>query len=487
METKKPRLQSPLLESNESMPIPNSGNATSSQSPVSLPASAPASTQPATTSHSAAINLKTRPPPLQPQDLSIQPRAPLLVAAPVINVQGSTSQQHGTDWNQDENPESEPSEPQFFMTEDHPLSKKGFRYSHCCGMPSLNKVLYCLAEVEPYCARISYEDRSPNIYITKDALTCTTSSGYRSARANVGVSSGKWYLEFEIINANNNSNIGAITNSNNNDEAHVRIGWTRREASLETPVGHDAYGYGLRDVTGEKVHLSRPKPFIHGGFTSGDVIGLLIDLPTDALTTKHGSAAENNGALNNASTTTIGSKASISKTALFSDIVRDRIPIRYKGQLLFEILDYVPIKPMDELILPTNLFKRKRENYVPPSIPGSSIRVFKNGQDMGVAFENLTDFRPPNSKYPGHVAKSGNATADDGQLGYYPTISVFRGGTAKFNFGPDFLKPPEGVVFGPGAVKPMSDRYDEQIAEDVVYDIIDQIEWEVIDGQVGSS
>lgn len=479
MESKKPRLQSPSLEITGSMPAPNSGNATASQSPASVPAQS---------SISAETNLKTRPPPLQPQDLIIQPRAPLLVAALAAQglAQGLSSQQHGTDQSQ-EDASGSVSEIQFFMTEDHPLSKKGFRYSHCCGMPFLNKVLYCLAEVEPYCARISYEDRSPNVYITKDALACTTTSGYRSARANVGVSSGKWYLEFEILNANNNSNIGTSDNSKSNDEAHVRIGWTRREASLETPVGHDAYGYGLRDVTGEKVYLSRPKPFMHGGFTTGDVIGLLIDLPTGGSATEDGSAAENNGALDNASTTTTGSQASIGKPAFYSDIVRDRIPIRYKGQLLFEILDYVPIKPMDELILPTNLFKRKRENYVPPSIPGSSIRVFKNGRDMGVAFENLTDFRPPNSKYPGHVAKSGNSTADDGQLGYYPTISVFRGGIAKFNFGPDFLKPPEGVTFGSGAVKPMSDRYDEQIAEDIVYDIIDQVEWEVIDGKVGES
>ncbi|GME92582.1 unnamed protein product [[Candida] boidinii] len=53
---------------------------------------------------------------------------------------------------------------------------------------------------------------------------------------------------------------------------HVRIGFARREASIEAPVGMDGYGYGLRDKTGQKVHLSRPSHFMKEGFGAGDVI-----------------------------------------------------------------------------------------------------------------------------------------------------------------------------------------------------------------------
>src|SRR5947207_10005856 len=49
-------------------------------------------------------------------------------------------------------------------------------------------------------------------------------------------------------------------------------------APLDVPVGFDGYSYGLRDVTGQKVHMSRPRPFM-SSFGTGDVIGMHISLP----------------------------------------------------------------------------------------------------------------------------------------------------------------------------------------------------------------
>jgi COMPASS component BRE2 len=84
-------------------------------------------------------------------------------------------------------------------------------------------------------------------------------------------------------------------------------------------------------------------------------------------------------------------------------------------------------------------------------------------------------------------------------LGYYPAVSVFRGGAAEVNFGPDFWYPPrnnsgdEDVdmtgVDQPSASKlqnlrPVGERYEEQIVEDIVYDIVDEVDFWMQDGGV---
>jgi COMPASS component BRE2 len=366
------------------------------------------------TSYSNVTRL--RPPPIQNQDMAMVSGPPLM--QPVEDDVGASTQ--------------------LFSTEDHPQNKKGFRYVNCTTNPSLSSVLYTQVEVEPCQARLSYEDRSPQVFISTDCTIASTAAGFRSARANVGVREGDWFCEFRVLRGNEGES-----------DAHVRLGWTRREASLEAPVGHDAYGYGLRDVSGEKVHLSRPLPFMKESFTTGDVIGFWIHIPRDA---SHP-----------------------------VEVVRDRIPIRYKGQLYFECLNYVPTKQMDDLLLPMNPIKKNRpQKFVPSKITGSFIRVFKNGKDMGVAFEDLIEFLPPHSKFQSSM---GALDVDDGEVGYFPTISVFKGGMAKINFGPEFEYVPEVVQagFSSKTIKPLYMRYDEQIAEDVTYDVVDQVDYEILD------
>jgi COMPASS component BRE2 len=80
-------------------------------------------------------------------------------------------------------------------------------------------------------------------------------------------------------------------------------------------------------------------------------------------------------------------------------------------------------------------------------------------------------------------------------LGYYPAVSVFRGGAVEVNFGPDFWYPPadydstNGEVdmiqpdgLNTNSLHAVSERYQEQIAEDVVYDIIDEVDFWMEDG-----
>ncbi|ODQ66577.1 hypothetical protein NADFUDRAFT_14952, partial [Nadsonia fulvescens var. elongata DSM 6958] len=352
----------------------------------------------------------------------------------------------------------------LYLTDDHPVNKRGFRYNSCCVNESLSSVLYTNVEVEPYQARTSYEDRSVNIMISKDGLAVGTDKGFRSARANVAVREGEWYFEVRIIKANDNS------------DSHVRVGWMRREASVEAPVGSDAYGYGLRDVEGQKVHCARPTDFMREclknekgksseatnkdnfiGFKTGDVIGLRISLPQ---------------------------KIDHSNIVTF----RDRIPICYKGQLYFESLDYMPTKPMDQLRLPKkmgNSFSKSSEKpkeFVPEVIPNSFIEVFKNGKRMGIPFKDLYAFLPPNSQYLPQYGLE-KVAVDDGYLGYYPAISCYKGGLAEFNFGPDFDFVPEELreALQTKNIRPVSERYNDQIAEDITLDILDQTEYEIVD------
>lgn len=116
--------------------------------------------------------------------------------------------------------------------------------------------------------------------------------------------------------------------------------------------------------------------------------------------------------------------------------------------------------------------------------------------DTGKPYTDLLAFLPPSSKPPNQAgAREG---FDDGSLGYYPAISVFRGGAAEANFGPHFWFPPpelavdedtemanssdikvnpttqKQIVGQHSKLRPMSERFNEQIAEDIVYDIVDE-------------
>jgi COMPASS component BRE2 len=88
---------------------------------------------------------------------------------------------------------------------------------------------------------------------------------------------------------------------------------------------------------------------------------------------------------------------------------------------------------------------------------------------------------------------------DDGMVGYIPAISLFNGGIAQVNFGPDFWYPPEELQCekdthmadsdtrenqAPEGRKlhALGDRFKEQIAEDVVWDIIDEVDFFMQDG-----
>ncbi|KAH3682300.1 hypothetical protein WICPIJ_006733 [Wickerhamomyces pijperi] len=345
-----------------------------------------------------------------------------------------------------------PKFPDFYSTEDCPLSgRRGFIYEKVSPNPLLPIIRYSSCEMEPYKPKLSLFDRSSSTLLSKDLQKVTTEKGWVSCRAEVPIKQGVTYFEFNVIKSDS--------------KAHVRLGIGRREAKLEGPVGYDGYSYGIRDITGEGVHLSRRTQFMDGkGFRSGDVIGMLVCLPNE----------QGDGDIN------MDQKLEQEQVR---DIVRDQVVCGYKNRLYFEKFDYTSTMKMDHLHFPVTVYGEEAvpdsEMFKPDEIAGSYIRVFKNGVDQGILFQNLYEFKNGCSEMSRNKI---NKNADNGLCGYYPMLSVFGGGIAEFNAGPEFKYPPKDLIGSD--VKEYWELYDEGIVEDMVWDMVDEIEAEFIQGSI---
>ncbi|CAG8791933.1 16763_t:CDS:2, partial [Gigaspora margarita] len=292
--------------------------------------------------------------------------------------------------------------------------RHGFKYLPCELDNLFPYVQYRNSELSPYGVRLSKEDASLSVWISGDQLTTTTEFGFSMARANCSVKEGQWFYEVFIDR-------GGEGKIDGKDAAHVRVGWARRNRN--SPVGSDAYSYGFRDLTGHKIHQSRLYPYGEP-FKTGDVIGLYISLPPLKKV--------------------IPGYQPISPK-------RHRIPILFKGDTMFEYKDFKPTHKMNQLLeLPEKKnekkywWQQKQDESKPSStsqlpelatLPGSKIIVYKNGICQDVAFENLFSFFPTVDEY----TNDDDLTEDDGSLGYYPAVSMFRGGTCTLNFAEDIL------------------------------------------------
>lgn len=401
--------------------------------------------------------------------------------------------------------------PGFFTTRNTPLNKAAYRYTACGPSPASREgLVLCRIVPSPPAGivRFSWEDRSSYVSISSDALAIATDKGFRSARANVPIREGAYYFEIII-----EKGAGDTSGPAKGDAfgPHVRLGLARREASLNAPAGFDGYSYGLRDKTGDKVHISQPKPY-GSAFGTGDVIGVYVYLPPRPIPS-----------------ITADQPEYLLDPPNPARIVRKRVPIRYKGQLYFEQMEYAPSKEMEDLALMTKdpaawekakqaaeaALKQKsapppgRKRAPPPPVPppprplprlrGSKIAFFKNGECQGSAFEDLFDYLPlrhhaktakPISRMSvaNQIAMARENYHDDGSLGYYPMVSVFGGGAARINAGPEFkYSPPEDIegllvstshshpadrVHIPW--RPLSERYSEYFEEQYRLDAIEE-------------
>ena len=384
-------------------------------------------------------------------------------------------------------------------------NKKNYHYTHCIADPLFfSSQYYRQSETEPFGPRLNFEDTASHMFLDETARHVTTDKGFKMAKANVGVRSGRWYYECKITSGVPKRKRSDAQSTDESPRGHVRMGWARREATLDAPVGFDAYSYGLRDVAGQKVHMSRPVTFFPQGedIREGDVVGLEINLPSEGL---HRKVVE--GHYNPAVDLADDEPTGIETT----DVIRDRVPITFKTHLYLEQIEYHSTKELEELMNPSPVVsstggvvggsgQKLGPTHPHPSLrtlPHSNIKIYKNGILMGTAFEGLLAFLPPASKpIPQVGARDG---LDNGMLGYYPAVSVFRGGAAELNFGPHFWFPPPGnedtdevdMIGSDQAptskvskVRAIGERYDEQIAEDIVYDIVDEVDFWVQDGCV---
>ncbi|KAG8844709.1 hypothetical protein FRB96_002960 [Tulasnella sp. 330] len=396
----------------------------------------------------------------------------------------------------------------YFITGDVPMNRQGFRYTPARPSPPNSVLSHRSMESQPAgYVRVSWEDRSPYVRVTADGLGVHGDKGFRSARLNVPVKEGKWYMEIQVGKGG-----GELSNSGQGS-AHVRLGWARREAPLNGPVGMDGYSYGYRDKTGDKVTLAKLRPYGRP-FGSGDVIGLYISLPPRRKPAKHDPLDP-------------------------ARVMRKRVAINYKSQLYFESMDYAQSKEMISLMdfkgasldapskkdasvkdsqADKTVSAANRRRKVKPPMPKpeepllrplptlgptSCISFFVNGECQGPAFSDLYDYlqlRAETKKQqagrrslPAYLREREN-TFDDGSLGYYPFVSVFEDARISINSGPDFLFPPppdiDAVLYpnSEAAVtassseepartwRPLCERYGEYTAEETAQDELDELE-----------
>ena len=188
-----------------------------------------------------------------------------------------------------------------------------------------------LSETPPH-VHLNTKDSAPQLHIDPDTKLTVRGGmrGYRMVRANQGVDSGNWYYEVEILEppsvqeivdslpsnvrlgdgvreglkkgleeelARAKENEDGSSMDGMNDPArkkrkvnppgveqysvggHVRIGWSMRTGELQAPVGYDRWSYGIRDISGSRIHNSKREDKWGGvGFAPGDVIGFAVCL-----------------------------------------------------------------------------------------------------------------------------------------------------------------------------------------------------------------
>lgn len=412
-----------------------------------------------------------------------------------------------------------PSLPGFFATQEMAVNRK-YRYTDAVEVAPF--VFHSQQSPPADCVRVAWEDRSPHIRVTQDGLGLAGDRGYRSARLNVPVREGKWYLEI-LIERGGGADKGEL--SGHTDGAHIRLGWARREAPLEAPVGCDGYSYGFCDKTGHKTTLSRPKPYGRP-FGNDDVIGMYISLPPQR-------------------------KPKPDDPHDPAHIRRKRQAVLLKNRLYFEQAEYPQSKEMmalmesgasaatakrgpqarphgaDDENAPGPQHSPSKRSATVKNLPGSGggprskktpapepqgrslptlgkearITFFVNGVCQGTAFEDLYDYlqlrltsamRKAREKEKKDPLKERENAFDDGSLGYYAMISLFNSGRVQINPGPDFKFPPPPDVDAvldamdagadPSSVsqedvkrtwRPLSERYPEYWEEVKAQDLVD--------------
>lgn len=431
---------------------------------------------------------------------------------------------------------------EFVRPEDIPLNKRNFIYHPCAANPLFTELGYSSTEYPFEKPGMNISDRSDNMSFSLNSNSTVSvheSLGWRTSKCDIFIKEGTCYWEVEVIKGGLPENIDINSSLQRkkdslNSTPHLRVGISRREAALESPVGFDSYGYSVRDTSLESIHEGKISQVLNNtnSVKANDRLGFLLKLPTlesqieqanEYIQKRIDLLIENSHQIdgidgNNDESTINPSKKRTKlaptnndfERALLEDIdlrnvIRDKIPIRYKNQLFFESTDYVKTTKPEYY----SADKKETKDYY--TLKKSKLSIYLNGEYLGNAFEDLKQFLPPfselqyNEKFYFGYWKNGealeekeqeNITGNSGiskkkclilrnkyvnnnQLGYYPTISCFNGGTAEIITRIEDLKYFDKIRTETQApVKTLDVLYMEKIAEDIVWDIVDEIEEE---------
>ncbi|CEP62084.1 Bre2p LALA0_S04e07404g [Lachancea lanzarotensis] len=412
--------------------------------------------------------------------------------------------------------------------EDIPLNRRNFIYTPCSANPLFRTLKYATSEYPFDVAGFNYMDRAEDMSVLpplNNAIGVPKLLGWRTARCDACIKEGTVYWEVDILK-NDELDLSPDADLKSlkdkiNSMPNLRFGVSRREASLECPVGFDLYGYGIRNFSLESIHDGKMAQELPSGqIKAGDRLGFVLHLPStesqiaQARDFTEFKIAALSTPVENSADAPVKKRAKklareFQKDLLrdqdLSNIIRDQIAIRYKNQLFFEATDYVKTTKPEYYTSD----KRERQDFY--SLKDSFLKVFLNGQELGVAFEQLKPFLPPFSelKYNEKLyfnywrnETGGSAEGDDvqnkvdhkrrphsilknkyvnnGRLGYYPTVSCFNGGSAKLLTAINDFKHWDAIRATMPELKPANDIFQEQIADDIVWDIIDEVEAELL-------
>lgn len=427
------------------------------------------------------------------------------------------------------------------------------------------------AETPPFRARLSDENHPQcaidqlNSVFTKDMMGKSGEYGSFTSKANVFAREGQFFYEIKILSQAPTEMPSVILQNGDRtltDRGAIRAGFCRRETPTGEALGSSAYSYAvvarngpgkdygpvrfasfLHNVKGNRGH--QVKGINHGDLKVGDVMGLMITLPSLEVHKKvvqgtfnpadypdlacgpgkpkaksKGTKKKDKGAGKEKEKDVDAAKIRSSvdeelqhRTLIRSalkevtglnipvdhDILRDRNPFIHKnGLVYFECPEYTTRPDLER---PSNSTRQKSINpetgkvydliedphpqhELPHlrTLPGSKIEFWVNGKYHGVAWEHLLAFLPPASYIDGARARTSiRADVDDGLLGYYPAVTHATGGAVECKFdGPWWYGYADGPPREPA--RAIGERYQEQIVEDFVADMVDEIYLERLHG-----
>ena len=172
---------------------------------------------------------------------------------------------------------------------------------------------------------LSMHDRAPQLKLADNRLTVSGEKGYCLIKGSHSAYKGCYYYEVEVVSMPNNS--------------ACRIGWCQEFANNQAPLGYDSFGYSYRSRKGTRFHKSVGKSYGQG-FTSGDTVGVMIELPGNQL--------------------------------VLPECYKERPLIKFKNFLYYE----------------TKRNAKEQESKM-KTLDGSKVTFFKNGQCQSTAFENI--------------------------------------------------------------------------------------------------